>query len=95
MGRGEGEDQDRVLRRYSRLEEQFHLLGGWAAEAEAGAIASSLGLPDRVLVQPLGTLSGGQRRRVELARVLFSGAPDAHPRRADEPPRRRLDRLAS
>jgi ATPase subunit of ABC transporter with duplicated ATPase domains len=31
-------------------------------------------LPDRVLTQPLRTLSGGQRRRVELARILFSGA---------------------
>src|SRR5690606_8951254 len=29
---------------------------------------------DRVLPQPLGTLSGGQRRRIELARILFSGA---------------------
>jgi len=67
--------QSRVLKRYAALEEQFHLLGGWAAEAEAGSIASSLGLPERVLVQALGTLSGGQRRRVELARVLFSGAP--------------------
>jgi ATPase subunit of ABC transporter with duplicated ATPase domains len=75
MGHGDTEHKDSILRRYSRLEEQFHLLGGWAAEAEAGSIASSLGLPDRVLTQPLGTLSGGQRRRVELARVLFSGAP--------------------
>ncbi|HBW18837.1 MAG TPA: ABC transporter [Actinobacteria bacterium] len=75
MGRGDSEHENRVLDRYSRLEEQFQLRGGWAAEAEAGSIASSLGLPDRVLTQPLGTLSGGQRRRVELARVLFSGAP--------------------
>jgi ATPase subunit of ABC transporter with duplicated ATPase domains len=75
MGRGDSEHQNRVLDRYSRLEEQFQLRGGWAAEAEAGSIASSLGLPDRVLTQPLGTLSGGQRRRVELSRVLFSGAP--------------------
>ena len=48
--------------------------GGYAAEAEAASIAASLGLPDRVLGQPLRTLSGGQRRRVELARILFSGA---------------------
>jgi ATPase subunit of ABC transporter with duplicated ATPase domains len=75
MGRNDDGRQDRVFKRYSRLEEQFHLLGGWAAEAEAGSIASSLGLPERVLTQRLGTLSGGQRRRVELARVLFSGAP--------------------
>src|ERR1019366_10624289 len=75
MAHGDSEHQTKVLNRYSRLDEQFHLLGGWAAEAEAGSIASSLGLAERVLTQPLGTLSGGQRRRVELSRVLFSGAP--------------------
>jgi ATPase subunit of ABC transporter with duplicated ATPase domains len=37
-------------------------------------MAASLDLPDRVLAQPLRSLSGGQRRRVELARILFSGA---------------------
>ena len=63
-----------AVKRYGTLEERFTALGGWAAEAEAAAIASSLGLPERVLGQPLGTLSGGQRRRVELSRILFSGA---------------------
>src|SRR6202034_4440518 len=62
------------LARYGRLEERFLTLGGWAAEAEAGSLISSLGLPERLWSQPLSTLSGGQRRRVELARVLFSGA---------------------
>jgi ATPase subunit of ABC transporter with duplicated ATPase domains len=65
---------DALIRRYGRLEEQFTALGGYAAEAEAERICSNLGLPERVLDQPLGTLSGGQRRRVELARILFSGA---------------------
>ncbi len=50
------------------------MLGGYAAEAEAASLASSLGLPAKVLKQPLHTLSGGQRRRVELARILFGGA---------------------
>jgi ATPase subunit of ABC transporter with duplicated ATPase domains len=68
------ETRDAAMDRYGRLEERFQALGGYAVEAEAAAIASSLGLPDRVLAQPLGTLSGGQRRRVELARILFSGA---------------------
>jgi ATPase subunit of ABC transporter with duplicated ATPase domains len=67
--------QEAAMRKYGRLEERFHLLGGWTAEAEAASIASSLGLPERVLGQRLATLSGGQRRRVELARVLFSEAP--------------------
>ena len=61
-------------RRYGNAEERLHGLGGYAAEAEAASIAASLGLPGRVLSQPLRTLSGGQRRRVELARILFSGA---------------------
>jgi ATPase subunit of ABC transporter with duplicated ATPase domains len=66
--------RDAAMERYSRLEERFTAAGGYAAESEAGRIASNLGLDERVLGQPLGTLSGGQRRRVELARILFSGA---------------------
>jgi ATPase subunit of ABC transporter with duplicated ATPase domains len=61
-----------LLRRYGTLEERFTALGGYAAESEAARICANLGLPDRVLSQPLGTLSGGQRRRVELARILFA-----------------------
>lgn len=67
-------DRDRYMRRYSRLDDEFAMLGGYAAESEAAAIASNLALPDRILDQPLRTLSGGQRRRVELARILFSDA---------------------
>ena len=74
MGTHDEAGREAALRRYARLEQRFDALGGWAAEAEAEAITSSLGLPTRVLDQPLRTLSGGQRRRVELARVLFSGA---------------------
>jgi len=48
--------------------------GGYAAESEAARIAANLGLPDRVMTQQIRTLSGGQRRRVELARILFGGA---------------------
>jgi ATPase subunit of ABC transporter with duplicated ATPase domains len=59
---------------YARAEAELAAAGGYAAEAEAARIASNLGLPERVLHQPIGTLSGGQRRRVELARILFSGA---------------------
>ncbi|MEO7147341.1 MAG: ABC-F family ATP-binding cassette domain-containing protein [Terrimesophilobacter sp.] len=63
-----------AMSRYSKLEDRFLALGGYAAEAEAASIASNLNLPDRILDQALGTLSGGQRRRIELARILFSGA---------------------
>ena len=67
-------ERDRAVARYGRLETRFADLGGYAAESEAGRICSNLGLPDRVLAQPLETLSGGQRRRVELARILFAAS---------------------
>ncbi|MGP3981529.1 ribosomal protection-like ABC-F family protein [Streptomyces sp. KR80] len=74
MATGQGATRERAMRKYERLETEFLTKGGYAAEAEAATIAASLNLPDRVLGQPLHTLSGGQRRRVELARILFSDA---------------------
>ena len=66
--------RDRAMASYGRLEAQFTAQGGYAAESEASRISANLSLPERVLGQPLRTLSGGQRRRVELARILFSDA---------------------
>ncbi|UMB67584.1 ABC-F family ATP-binding cassette domain-containing protein [Mycobacterium paraterrae] len=81
--------RDRAIRKYGQLEERFAALGGYGAESEAGRICASLGLPDRVLTQQLRTLSGGQRRRVELARILFAasdtGAGSATTLLLDEP----------
>jgi ATPase subunit of ABC transporter with duplicated ATPase domains len=74
MANGKGATRENAMKKYSRLETEFLTKGGYAAEAEAATIAAALGLPDRVLGQPLQTLSGGQRRRVELARILFSDA---------------------
>lgn len=64
--------RDAAIRKYSRLEEQYHTLGGYEADSEAAQICDNLGLPERVLDQQLSTLSGGQRRRVELAQILFA-----------------------
>ena len=95
MANGKGQTRDDAMKKYSRLETEFLTKGGYAAEAEAATIAASLGLPDRILAQPLRTLSGGQRRRVELARILFSRLRHPAARRADQPPGRRLDHLAA
>src|SRR5690606_7658823 len=73
---------ERAMRKFANLTERFEALGGYAAEAEAASIANNLSLPDRILDQQLKTLSGGQRRRIELARILFS---DADTMLLDEP----------
>jgi len=82
-------ERDRAVKRYGQLEERFAALGGYVAESEAARICSSLGLPERVLTQHLRTLSGGQRRRIELARILFAasdtGAGSATTLLLDEP----------
>lgn len=66
--------REKAMRAYDRLQARFDAAGGYSAESEAAMICNNLDLPDRVLTQPLHTLSGGQRRRVELARILFSDA---------------------
>ena len=74
MANTEGEELEAVLAKYSRADSEFNAAGGYSATAEAEAIATNLGIPDRLFDQNIGSLSGGQRRRVELARILFSGA---------------------
>ena len=66
--------RETAVRRYGRLEDRFSALGGYAAESEAARICANLGLPERVLTEPVGNLSGGQRRRVELGRILFAAS---------------------
>ena len=74
MSFSQGIEREKAMAAYARAENALLSAGGYAAEAEAARISANLGLPERVLGQPLYTLSGGQRRRIELARILFSDA---------------------
>ncbi|WP_030691961.1 ABC-F family ATP-binding cassette domain-containing protein [Streptomyces globisporus] len=69
-----GEAPDvRALAAYDAAETAFEAGGGYAAEAEATRVAAGLGLPTALMDRPVGRLSGGQKRRVEPARILFAG----------------------
>ncbi len=70
----EEDPSERNVRRYSRAEEEFAAKGGYGAESEARAIAAGLGLKADRLDLAVKDLSGGERRRVELSRILFAGS---------------------
>jgi ATPase subunit of ABC transporter with duplicated ATPase domains len=62
------------IEQFSAAHEHFESLGGYSAESEARKIADGLGLkPDRLDLH-IGALSGGERRRLELTRILFAGS---------------------
>ena len=69
----EDDHSERSIARYSRAEEQFRADGGYRAESDVHRILAGLGLAADRATLPLGVLSGGERRRVELARILFGG----------------------
>ena len=65
---------ERNVARFSRAEDAFRDAGGYAAEADVRRIVAGLGLTDDRVDLPISVLSGGERRRVELARILFAGS---------------------
>jgi ATPase subunit of ABC transporter with duplicated ATPase domains len=69
------EPTDQHIARFSSLEERYRLAGGYEVEGQLGRLADGLGLAQKFLLADIGSLSGGQRRRVDLIRVLFQ-APD-------------------
>jgi ATPase subunit of ABC transporter with duplicated ATPase domains len=70
----EEDASDANLARHARAVEAFEHAGGYAAESEVRTIAAGLGLASDRLDLPVRVLSGGERRRVELARILFAGS---------------------
>lgn len=66
-------DIDQLLTRYGQLQEKYEEAGGYTLDDRISGTLKGLGLADK-LEAPLTTLSGGQRVRVELARVLTASA---------------------
>ncbi|MFN2607753.1 MAG: ABC-F family ATP-binding cassette domain-containing protein [Acidimicrobiales bacterium] len=70
----EHDPSDKAIARFSGAEEEFFAADGYAAESQVRKLAAGLGLAADRVDLPLATLSGGERRRIELARILFAGS---------------------
>jgi ATP-binding cassette subfamily F protein 3 len=66
------EDLDAVLERYSELQHEFERLGGFEYAAKAEAILQGLGFDRDTWATPAEILSGGQKNRLGLARLLLA-----------------------
>lgn len=68
---GDSEMLDRVLRKYSALQERFETEGGYELEASIDKIATGLQIPKSEYGLAFGSLSGGEQTRVVLASQLI------------------------
>lgn len=71
---GDGESSARLLTRYGRLQEEFERAGGYACHHRAEAVLFGLGFSQPDLTRPVGVLSGGQKTRLGLAKLLLAEA---------------------
>ena len=60
-----------LLREYDRLSEDFRRLGGYDMETDRNRVANGLQIPASMRSQPFDSLSGGERTRVNLARLIL------------------------
>ena len=60
-----------LLAEYDRLSENFRRLGGYDMEHERNRVANGLDIPAAMRAQPFDSLSGGEKMRVNLARLIL------------------------
>ena len=66
------EDQSpALLQEYDRLSEDFRRLGGYEMETDRNRVANGLDIPPRMRQQSFDSLSGGEKTRVNLARLIL------------------------
>lgn len=67
----ESNDLDQVMREYDMLTHRFSDEGGYAMESEIKGILNGLGFEESMWDQPIKILSGGQKTRIALGRLLL------------------------
>ena len=69
--RMEQDQSPALLREYDKLQEDFRRLGGYEMDVDRSRVANGLDIPPQMLAQPFDSLSGGEKTRVNLARLIL------------------------
>lgn len=72
MKSASGEGLENMLEEYSRLTHQFELEGGYACRSEITGVLKGLGFAEEEFSKPINALSGGQKTRVSLGKLLLT-----------------------
>lgn len=70
-----GPELSALLAELDEARERFEREGGYDAEARLARVLTGVGLPETLWPRPVGELSGGQKHRAQIARLLLTGAP--------------------
>jgi ATP-binding cassette subfamily F protein 3 len=71
MTKTEGKELETLMHRYAEVTERYERSGGYAVETMVKRIAKGLGFKDEEFAQSVDTMSGGQKTRAALAKVLL------------------------
>ena len=72
MKSASGEELEAMLSEYSRLNHAFELENGYACRSEITGVLKGLGFSEDEFSKPIQALSGGQKTRVSLGKLLLT-----------------------
>ncbi len=72
MKHAKGEQLEKMLETYTRLTHQFELENGYSCQSEIIGVLKGLGFSEEDFKREISTLSGGQKTRVSLGKLLLS-----------------------
>ncbi|MCI9165847.1 MAG: ABC-F family ATP-binding cassette domain-containing protein [Oscillospiraceae bacterium] len=66
-----GDDSEATLRRYGELSAKFEGIGGYDTDTAVSKVANGLSIPPEMRAQLFASLSGGEKTRVNLGRLIL------------------------
>lgn len=72
MKHASGKELEALYQSYNRLNQEFELMNGYAWQSEITGVLKGLGFLEEEFRKPVCTLSGGQKTRVSLGKLLLS-----------------------